>query len=1131
MQVLQTKYFQNWLIIIFLALNGFSFATPIKFYTGNTGSAYGKIGEKVLVPVTINIAPEWQTAEITFEVIQKHPVTQDAPPVIFEKIILDASTQAPYTAYVPVTVNGEGEFEAKGNVKVTLPEGKTFRDTGKSVVNFGGYIDTHIFAFEGQFVVGGGTRKMAKLRLMASNPEFVILSEKIQENTYSLQSETTRRMRKDNSAKQFDIYPLSPEERYRELFYQEEIFLRKKFYEKYPIKSPASSRALPVSLKAGDLQTIEVNWPIDAIGSSFLPLDGAKIVLIDNDGISPSIEGILNQGKFSFQVPKDNYSFTATVTAETNRFTIKSARDAKQPHELVQISFENQFSFNISPVINTDENLNIEQHEADSWSVFQAMVDLENLAASELSINKNGGYTVFANDDAGGSYYDPNTGEIHLFASDSFDWDVIAHEFGHAIASETQSTHPNPAGYDHDGSNQYDYAANSSTHENKERALSLAFNEGYGTWFGVHLLTYSSYKGKMPNVGDETYHDVEPGGDTPINLEDNSTGYYGEDTELALGALLWDLTDAPDENNTRAKCLEGCKDNLNISSRDLYHYVFANKANLNISVFYQNLYNIYVAPPAFPIDNIGVVNSDSVNRAHLVGSLFAEFGIAPNINEETVDSITGKVQKDNFKDIDNPLAPRPKIIWQQLKTGTMPGLDEFDLLIFNASKTELLYKRENIIYSLTGNKFEYQLDNIDHNALKDKLKQTKSDHIYIMLKARASAQGITKGPIPTGPYYSNAGKFEVPVLSKAAVIAVDSSGSNTWTDPTNMRNSAANSMLKKMADRNAVIRSGTNTVNPTELPTKVAAIDFDDYIYILSNFAEPVDLYQRSIFNLIDSSGGTDVARAINFGVYLIRPDGTPSPNVFPNQEKIYLLTDMDNGTGLAPIIAAVQNAGSKKIPVNIGHLLPITTFSNRSDFTELRGDHSPRLTRIAEPMDALTEVLILNGGSYATITDPTAQQAWIDLMAELNAGNPLTRTEINIPLDIKIYGVAVANDGRDEPDYVYTADQSGVIRITVDGKGNFIPTLTVNGTAGTQTSLGNDLYEMEFTVTQGQVYRINLNEAATDAGLYNIMLHRISAFATPDDVEPIPVMNVWFLISLIVSAGVIAAFSHRRHR
>ena len=88
------------------------------------------------------------------------------------------------------------------------------------------------------------------------------------------------------------------------------------------------------------------------------------------------------------------------------------------------------------------------------------------------------------------------------------------------------------------------------------------------------------------------------------------------------------------------------------------------------------------------------------------------------------------------------------------------------------------------------------------------------------------------------------------------------------------------------------------------------------------------------------------------------------------------------------------------------------------------------------------------------------------------------------MPLDVRLYGYARA--GAAEPVYLFTAPASGRVRVVVDGKGYFVPALTVDGT-GAQVSLGQDQYALEFDVTAGQTYRINLNEPVSAQGLENL--------------------------------------------
>lgn len=408
----------------------------------------------------------------------------------------------------------------------------------------------------------------------------------------------------------------------------------------------------------------------------------------------------------------------------------------------------------------------------------------------------------------------------------------------------------------------------------------------------------------------------------------------------------------------------------------------------------------------------------------------------------------------------------------------------------------------------------------------------KLEHkLAIVIKGSASGNGAANGVVSTGPYYGNAEEFPIKLSKRLAVIAVDSSGSNAWTDPQNLRIGAAQKMLQSMGQRNAEIAAGKGP-RAGELPTMVAALDFDDRVRELSDFAPAQDLAARNIFSAIDSRGGTDIAAAIHYATRKINPSGAQggAAKPFPNTAKTYVLTDMDNNAGLAPVVSAIRQSGAAGIPVNVGHLVPLLTKNAQFAPEDLRGEPAVGL-KVAEPMDPIAEALLASGGSYAIIENAEAQDAWVALMNELNNTDPATRTEVNLPLDVKLYGMAVADDGRTEPTYVFTATQTGPATVTVDGKGNFVPAVSVNG-AGTQTALGQDLYEVRFNAQAGTAYRILVNEAASAAGLYSIVV-RQQQNAAPQETVPVPVGGAVaiVLMGMLLMLGAGWAQQHSRRR
>jgi hypothetical protein len=1025
------------------------------------------IGKTKLIPVLVHQKPAWKAASIRLEVDTRFIQESVNPAAVqTEEVQIDTTLSAPFTVYVPVKVNGEGLFTMKGVLHFQMIDGKKTM-SGQSSEDFP-LFGPGIFSFDGEVFfgnhIGAAFDKKADRNLRLEKPEISELLKKEQGINEGV----------------FDKKTLSreEEEKLRQARTMEVDRLYKLYHGRYPIKPEPKLKAFSQPLKQGDSVTLEVNWPIDSNYTSFLPLDGAPITLTDNQDNSSLPAGTLINGKYTFIVPRDGYSFTARVTTDFGGvFSVNDGTNGNKG-SVIEIGFQDTDVFNIRPFPNAAPPLRILDYEANAWSVFQAMVDLHASASNDLGVSKQGGYTVFVN--SVGSDFNWGTGNIRLFPRHSFEWDVIAHELAHAIAYETNSTDPDPSGGPHSGNNQYDYdnvdpaLKNPWTIKNKERSISLAFNEGFATWMGVSLLENSGYKDKMPRVGDQTLQ-IDS---FSYPLEPNTgIGYYGEDAEFTLASLLWDLVDAtPDEVNVRAKCRKDCRDLVSISLRNLYQNTFKGKNNRNISEYYRNLYRYY---SGFSVGDIEVVGRSGIGNAlgktHELGVIFAEFGVAPNIDEVDNEEV--------FANFYKPGKTPPTITWKQLKTGTMPGLDEFEILFFSQEKDRLLHKLvlPNRLAAQNG-QYQYTLSTTEFTALQDTLKVIQPTKLHVLIKGTASGSGVSSGAIVTGPYYSNLAVFEIG--DKLAVIAVDSSGSNFETDPSNLRIFAAHKMLNNMAIKNKEILEGT--VVMAEKPTSVAAIGFDSYPYLLADFSSPADLYQRQIFNAIGSWGGTDIAAAIHASTNLLARDGSPS-ETFPNQKKMYVLTDMDNNAGIAPVILAITSAGSQGIAVNIGHLIPLSTKSSIIA-AEVAGDPA-NLLKAWEPFDAVIEAILGTGGSYAVIEDSASQDAWVDLMDYLNSVDPAAVTEIELPLNVMLYRLAEA--GREAPTYIFRPTQTMEITAIMDGKNSFVPNLKVNN-SGAQTDIGNDRHEIKFTAIAGQTYRITLGKDLASSGLYSIVLRGI---------------------------------------
>lgn len=284
-----------------------------------------------------------------------------------------------------------------------------------------------------------------------------------------------------------------------------------------------------------------------------------------------------------------------------------------------------------------------------------------------------------------------------------------------------------------------------------------------------------------------------------------------------MSLLLWDLTDNKNDKNIRAQCNKGCEDSLELNSYDIVNLVAGRKVK-NIGDFYI-LLRSSIAPGVDSISPVHLpVDSWSLQRAHALGALFAEFGVAPSINERDHGSL--------FADLRSARPARPTIYWRQFNTGSMPGLDKFKLMVFNEAKTRKIYQANMPGATRAGAKepFEYKLTQEQLNGLLEALKNAPTKKVYLMVEGVASGAGAGGG-IGTGPYCSNLAEFSVPLFNKLAVIAVDSSGSNVHTDPLGLRKDAAQKILENMARRNNLIAAGK--IKTGELPSRVGAIDFN----------------------------------------------------------------------------------------------------------------------------------------------------------------------------------------------------------------------------------------------------------------------------------------------------------------
>jgi hypothetical protein len=176
----------------------------------------------------------------------------------------------------------------------------------------------------------------------------------------------------------------------------------------------------------------------------------------------------------------------------------------------------------------------------DANSVFQAATRIAGYVANDAE----GGTAlpqvdiVWPNGDTK-SFYD---GQVKIEQPDRWDWDTVHHEFGHYVQDQL-NIEDNPGGTHNIG----DCVVNVHG-DDKSEGNRLAWAEGQATYFG----TSGQFEAGMsslgvPRVGDAQYDDLEDGS-VSYSMESQDSNGQGEDNEVAVQRLLWDLYDSASDS-------------------------------------------------------------------------------------------------------------------------------------------------------------------------------------------------------------------------------------------------------------------------------------------------------------------------------------------------------------------------------------------------------------------------------------------------------------------------------------------------------------------------------------------------------------------------------------------------------
>ena len=193
--------------------------------------------------------------------------------------------------------------------------------------------------------------------------------------------------------------------------------------------------------------------------------------------------------------------------------------------------------------------------------------------------------------------YDRPDINMEVILSDRYDWDVLHHEYGHFL-SKYHSVDDNPGGGHALGD------ALSQRYGSKSIGTRLAWSEGWPSYFGISLQReMGSAALGIPDVGDNVYQDREISGDLIISLESPATSFQGEDDEVAVMAILWDLYDSENDK----------EDKISLGAATIWDAMKRNGTD-NLSGFWNAL----------------IRGRNSIKEQTDLGSIFAHWGVAPD---------------------------------------------------------------------------------------------------------------------------------------------------------------------------------------------------------------------------------------------------------------------------------------------------------------------------------------------------------------------------------------------------------------------------------------------------------------------------------------------------------------------
>ncbi|MCC7106370.1 MAG: PKD domain-containing protein [Chloroflexi bacterium] len=298
----------------------------------------------------------------------------------------------------------------------------------------------------------------------------------------------------------------------------------------------SAPRSAPRAAAAGPLISGQTQWTDSAGGSH--PIRLAVVQILQSDGGSGTLLGSTQtdaSGQYSISIdPSGDGSardLFVRVLAQTAGASVRlNAVTIQRIDSAVQAGVPNDAALNV------DLNANNSDDNNTAFSVLDAIVTglafLQQVNGPLLP-----DLNIYYPSTSGTGY---STNRVTLLRGDRFDWDVIQHELGHHVQRQLDIT----AGV----GGPHGLSENLGETLGKSNGIRLAWSEGWPTYFSIQAqISQDAASYDIPNVGDTGYQDTDDT-DIDIDLETQNGGpSLGEDNEVSVQRILWDLADAAND--------------------------------------------------------------------------------------------------------------------------------------------------------------------------------------------------------------------------------------------------------------------------------------------------------------------------------------------------------------------------------------------------------------------------------------------------------------------------------------------------------------------------------------------------------------------------------------------------------